>query len=295
MEFLRSGLADDDIGGNLQILDPAGNVGIARGASRLAVILVIHGPAVEPVASEFIHDRIFAMPGHGEIESPGAHRGAVNEEQHRPRRLTGLGRAEPLAKHPQRNIAFLGPVFAAPDLAALRWRGTRALRRGGTRQSGDHAGTKSKAGAPDDRATRQRMIKICHGFLRSGFFVFFRHRRAQQPVWIPFDDADSNRRDVFPKAKMRGTAKSSYPDRAGKFAKRRQNSNRQASVPAIKPGCFLSRRPSATSPPRWRRQRHWRRRWPGSAGCNCGGDRRRNRRRWGRSGCRTPRWCRGCR
>ena len=119
MVFLPPGFAGHDLDRDFQILDAAGDVGIARGPPRLAVILVVHGPAVEPIAGEFIHDRIFAMAGHVEIEHPRGDRRAVDEEQHRPRRLAGLRRADPLAEHPQGNVALLGPVFAAPDLAAF--------------------------------------------------------------------------------------------------------------------------------------------------------------------------------
>ena len=70
MVFLLAGFAGDDLDRRLQILDPAGDVGIAGGAPRLAVILVIHGPAVEAGAGEGIQDRIVAMAGHIEIERP---------------------------------------------------------------------------------------------------------------------------------------------------------------------------------------------------------------------------------
>ena len=70
MEFLPAGFAGNDFNPRLQILDPAGDVGIAGGTPRLAVIFVIHGPAVEAIAGEFIHERIFAMAGHIEVEYP---------------------------------------------------------------------------------------------------------------------------------------------------------------------------------------------------------------------------------
>src|ERR1700736_4219750 len=119
MEFLPTGLAGDDISRGLQVLDPAGNVGIARGPSRLAVIFMIHSPAIKTMACEFIHDRILAVPRHVEIEAPGGHRRAMDEEQHGTLRLAGFRGAKPFAKHPQRDIAFLSPIFAAPDFIAL--------------------------------------------------------------------------------------------------------------------------------------------------------------------------------
>ena len=47
MNFLPAGLADDEVDRGLQILDAAGDIGIAGGAAGLAVVLMIHGPAVE--------------------------------------------------------------------------------------------------------------------------------------------------------------------------------------------------------------------------------------------------------
>jgi hypothetical protein len=70
MKFLPAGLPADDFNRGLQILDSAGDVGITRGAAGLAVILVVHGPAVEAMAGEFVHDGIFAMAGHAQIEHP---------------------------------------------------------------------------------------------------------------------------------------------------------------------------------------------------------------------------------
>jgi hypothetical protein len=56
MEFLPAGFAGDHFGRRFQILDPAGDIGISGSPSRLAVIFVVHGPAVEAMAGEFIHD-----------------------------------------------------------------------------------------------------------------------------------------------------------------------------------------------------------------------------------------------
>ena len=87
MEFLLAGLAGHDLGRGLQILDAAGDIGIAGGAAGLAVILMVHGPAIEAMAGELVHHRIFAIARHVEIEHPRGHRRAMHEEQHRPRRL----------------------------------------------------------------------------------------------------------------------------------------------------------------------------------------------------------------
>jgi hypothetical protein len=65
------------------------------------------------------------MAGRIEVEDAPRDRGAVHQEEHRPRRLTGFRRAKPLAKNIKRNIAFFRPVFGTPDFAVgcgLRWR-----------------------------------------------------------------------------------------------------------------------------------------------------------------------------
>src|SRR6266478_9690090 len=87
----------------------------------------------------------------------------MNKKQDRPRRLAGFRRPHPLAIHPQGNVAFLGPVFAAPDLAALRTRRARAWRRQG---AGETSGHEAKPGPLDDRAPRQRVIEFFHGVLQ---------------------------------------------------------------------------------------------------------------------------------
>src|ERR1700753_3304060 len=57
------------------------------------------------------------MAGHVEVERSRRYRGTMNEEQHRPWRLTCPGCADLLAEHPQRDVTLLGPVFLAPDLS----------------------------------------------------------------------------------------------------------------------------------------------------------------------------------
>src|SRR6266567_5027385 len=103
----------------------------------------------------------------------------MNKEQDRPRRLAGFRRPHPLAIHPQGNVAFLGPVFAAPDLAALGTRRARAWRRQG---AGETSGHEAKPGPLDDRAPRQRMIELFHGVLQSDEVFFSDFYAAQQPA-----------------------------------------------------------------------------------------------------------------
>ncbi len=158
MVFLAAGFAGDDFHRRLQVLDAARDVGIAGGAPGFAVVLVIHRPDIKPIAGERIHHGIFAMAGHVEIERPRGDRRTMDEEEDRPRRLAGLGRAEPLAKHPQGHIALLGPVFAAPDLAAFC---CRACVLGGKR-SRDASGNEAQSRALDDGAPPQRLIEFFH-------------------------------------------------------------------------------------------------------------------------------------
>src|SRR5690349_941206 len=83
----------------------------------------------------------------------------MDKEHDGPRWLAGLGRADPLAKHPQGNVALPGPVFAAPDLAAFQGNGGRGL--GGDR--GGYAETKpANAKSFEQRASRQRISGVRH-------------------------------------------------------------------------------------------------------------------------------------
>jgi hypothetical protein len=164
MKFLPAGFPGDDFSRDLQILDPAGDVGVTRGAPGLAVILMVHGPAVEAVAGEFVHDGIFAKAGHVQIEHPRGHRRAMDEKQDRPRGLAGPGRAKPLAIDPQRHVALLRPVFPTPDFAL----GNRRLCTLRGYCICERPGNKAKAGALDDGASRQMWIAICHDFLPGG-------------------------------------------------------------------------------------------------------------------------------
>src|ERR1700722_7225282 len=85
----------------------------------------------------------------------------MDEEQHRPRRLAGLRRADPLAEHPERDVALFRPVPAAPDLAALGSCRGSALR-GRVCQRTDHAGAETEGRPLDETAPRQRTIEMFH-------------------------------------------------------------------------------------------------------------------------------------
>jgi hypothetical protein len=83
----------------------------------------------------------------------------VDKEHDRPRRLARLGRTDPLAKHPQGDIALLGPVFAAPDFAAFGWNGGRGAG-GGSR--GYAKTDPSDTQSPENGAARQRISGMQH-------------------------------------------------------------------------------------------------------------------------------------
>src|SRR5262249_60539695 len=70
MVLLLASLLGQHVGCGLQILDPAGNIRIAARASGLAIILMVHGPAIETIAGKLVHDGVFALAGHAEVEHP---------------------------------------------------------------------------------------------------------------------------------------------------------------------------------------------------------------------------------
>jgi len=58
--LLPPGFLGKDVKRGLEIFDTALDVGIARGPPGLAVVFVVHGPAVKPVTGELVHYGIFA-------------------------------------------------------------------------------------------------------------------------------------------------------------------------------------------------------------------------------------------
>src|SRR5271169_5153615 len=102
----------------------------------------------------------------------------MDEKQDRPRRLAGFGCADPLAEHPQRHIALLGPVFAAPDLAAFR-RGDSIL---GRKRGGDASGDDAQPRALDEGTASQRLIELCHDSSPILILRILLWRRSAAPV-----------------------------------------------------------------------------------------------------------------
>src|SRR3974390_1964437 len=102
MEFLPAGLAGNDFDGGFQVFGAALDVRIAGSTPGLAVVFVIHGPAIEAIAGELVHDGPLALARNVEIETPRGDRGTMHEKQHRLRRLPRLRRAGALTEHPQR-------------------------------------------------------------------------------------------------------------------------------------------------------------------------------------------------
>ena len=52
-----------------QIVNAAGYVGIVSGTPGVAVPVMVHGPHVIAIAGKHIHERIFALAGHRQIEA----------------------------------------------------------------------------------------------------------------------------------------------------------------------------------------------------------------------------------
>lgn len=95
----------------------AADIGVGGGAGGPAIALVIHGPDIVAEAGEDVHQRVFATPRHRQVEAgTRGVGGAVHQEQHRPRRLSGTRRTEALAEEIQPDLALPRPVFGAPDL-----------------------------------------------------------------------------------------------------------------------------------------------------------------------------------
>ena len=165
MHFLLAGLLHDDRHRRLEILDAAGDIRIVARAARIAVTVVVHGPDVVTVAGEFVHHRIIGIARHVQIVGrTRRQRRAVHQEQHRPRLLAGLRRADPLAPQIELHVALVRPIFLAPDF------NRRGLRRGALRERGRDArgkpGAEAEPGALDDGAACNQVIG--HGVLPCG-------------------------------------------------------------------------------------------------------------------------------
>ncbi len=150
-----------------QILHAAGDVGVAVGALRLAITLVVHRPHVEAIAREHVHRRVFAVARHHQIETGERRRGrAMHQEQHRPRGLPRTRRAGALAIHCQGDLLAVAglrravprgsttPLRRVPAALASR-RGRRRWRRPrrGAAASGERLVVRSWRFLP---STRQR-------------------------------------------------------------------------------------------------------------------------------------------
>ncbi len=70
MKAILLRLVRDNLHSSLQVFHSAGNIRIAFGPAGLAVTLEIHRPNIETVACKFVHQRILAMTGDGQVERP---------------------------------------------------------------------------------------------------------------------------------------------------------------------------------------------------------------------------------
>src|SRR5713101_100778 len=117
MHARLAGFPRDDLASGLEILHATCHVGVTGSAGGLPVALVIHRPHVEPVAVEHVHQRVLALARHRQVKAGlSRDRRPVNQEEHGQRLLAGLRRAEPLAIHGERDIAFPCRVLRAPQL-----------------------------------------------------------------------------------------------------------------------------------------------------------------------------------
>jgi hypothetical protein len=123
---------------------------------------MVHGPDVEAVARKHVHQRVLALAGHREVVARARRIGrSVDHEQHGTRR-----RAEPLAQEVERDVALLGPVFAAPDPGRRRrGRGVRLCPRGGGHETGSEARPHPEARGHDHVTPRDRAILVGHRVL----------------------------------------------------------------------------------------------------------------------------------
>ncbi len=176
MEFGTSGLARHDGRRRCEVGDAARDVRVVAGAAGTAVTVVIHGPHVIAVTREHVHERIFALAGHGEVVAGARRVGrAVHQEQHGQRRLARLGRPHALAPQVEPCAGFVGPVFAAPD-RGIGGR-CRAARLGADRLRLRRCGryepcAQAEARPPEDGAACDRLVRLVlvQGGLPLGFF-----------------------------------------------------------------------------------------------------------------------------
>src|SRR5215831_543025 len=179
MELAPPGFHRDDRSGGPEILDPARDVGIAGGARRLAIALVVHAPDIVAEPRIDVHHRVLALAGNRKVVARQRCVGrSMHQEQHRPRGLAGGGRADPLAVDLERHIAFLGGVFGGPEFTSGLGGGGQSLSLGSGRRLGlgscrrlglsggarQKAGGEASAGRLDHIAARNRKIKS-HRFL----------------------------------------------------------------------------------------------------------------------------------
>src|SRR5260370_18373687 len=143
MEARLPGFVLDHLARRLEIRDAAGDVGIARGARRAAVILMVHRPHVETERGEFVHQRIIGPARHGKVVARLAAEGrAVHEEEDGPHIL-----ADALAVDEEANLALPPPVFGTPDrIRRALGRGRRCLRQ--------RAGAEGQPGSLDEGPAR---------------------------------------------------------------------------------------------------------------------------------------------
>src|SRR5579862_1109363 len=158
MEFLLTSFLLNHRKSGLEVFDAAGNVRIVARTAGVAVAVVIHGPDVVTIGRKYVHQRIFTLPWQGEVVA-GARRvrGAMDQEEDRPRGLAGSRRAHSLAEKIESHVALMGPIFVAPDVGLCALGRCRRL---GLRRSNPRGktGSYAKAGPLYDCTACNRMV-----------------------------------------------------------------------------------------------------------------------------------------
>ena len=162
VKLAAPGLGQQHRHSRLEVLDTTGDIGVVAGTAGIAEAVMIHGPDVEAGASELVHERIVLARHLEVITGTRRQRRAVHQEQHRQRGRAGSWRADTLAPQVEFHIAFVGPVFTAPDFGGcgLRRRSLRVGRRHSRNQARARNQTRAEAeaGALDDAAACNHLV-----------------------------------------------------------------------------------------------------------------------------------------
>src|SRR4051812_15814725 len=187
--------------GRGQISQAARNVGIVAGRAGAAVAVVVHGPDIEAVAGEHVHERILPLAGHAQVIA-GARRIRRAVYQEHNRLLLAALRGDTFAVEIELHVAFVRPVFAR-----LNFRLRLALsRRCNRNEPGPCSGYD---GAACDGAVHEFLLRRCwRNHSKSGpWAAVSRHDSAlETPGWISTGDFCSKvRSGAWPRSRRERT------------------------------------------------------------------------------------------